>query len=235
MAASDTQRFLNNLQGEIDGAALYRALAEMERGGELAAVYTRMAEAEDRHAEIWRAKLREAGVTDLPTRPGWRTQILIALARRFGAGLILPTVTAQERADSERYRNQPEARGARMAADERSHARLFRAISEQAPGLQGGSVARLEGRHRAGGGNALRAAVLGANDGLVSNASLVMGVAGAELAGRSILVTGLAGLMAGSLSMALGEWLSVQSARELFEHQIGIEREELLAAPEEEA
>jgi predicted membrane protein (TIGR00267 family) len=83
--------------------------------------------------------------------------------------------------------------------------------------------------------NALRAAVLGANDGLVSNASLVMGVAGAELAGRSILITGLAGLLAGSLSMALGEWLSVQSSRELYAHQIKIEREELLAAPEEEA
>ena len=78
------------------------------------------------------------------------------------------------------------------------------------------------------------ATVLGANDGLVSNASLVMGVAGAELAGRSILVTGLAGLMAGALSMALGEWLSVQSARELFTHQIGIERDELEASPQEE-
>ena len=122
-----------------------------------------------------------------------------------------------------------------MAADERSHARLFRAIGEQTAGLSGGAVARLEGRHRSGGGNALRAAVLGANDGLVSNASLVMGVAGAELAGASILITGLAGLLAGSLSMALGEWLSVQSARELFEHQIGIERDELLAAPDEEA
>ena len=96
----------------------------------------------------------------------------------------------------------------------------------RSPGWRGGIAAA---------GNALRAAVLGANDGLVSNASLVMGVAGAELAGRSILITGLAGLLAGSLSMALGEWLSVQSARELFAHQIGIEREELLAAPEEEA
>ena len=73
--------------------------------------------------------------------------------------------------------------------------------------------------------------VLGANDGLVSNSSLVMGVAGAELAGRSILVTGLAGLMADALSMALGEWLLVQSARELLEHQIGIKREELEASP----
>ena len=235
MDATDRQRYRDNLQAEIDGAALYRALAEIEAGGELATVYTRMAEAEERHAEIWRTKLREAGAADLPARPGWRTRTLIALARRFGAGLILPTVVQQEQADSAKYDLQEEAREAGMGAEERSHARLFRAIGEQAPGLQGGSIARLEGRHRAGGGNALRAAVLGANDGLVSNASLVMGVAGAELAGRSILVTGLAGLMAGSLSMALGEWLSVQSARELFEHQIGIEREELLAAPEEEA
>jgi VIT1/CCC1 family predicted Fe2+/Mn2+ transporter len=235
MAVSDTQRFLNNLQAEIDGAALYRALAEIESGSELASVYTRMADAEDRHAEIWRAKLRESGVTELPKGPGWRTRVLIALAGRFGPGIILPTVMQKEQADSERYRDQPEARGARMAADERSHARLFRAIGERTAGLPGGSVAQLEGRHRAGGGNALRAAVLGANDGLVSNASLVMGVAGAELSGQTILITGLAGLMAGSLSMALGEWLSVQSARELFEHQIAIEREELLAAPEEEA
>jgi vacuolar iron transporter family protein len=235
MNRQDRERYRANLQAEIDGAALYRALAEIEAGGELAQVYARMAESEARHAAVWRTKLREAGATDLPSLPGWRTRALIALAHRFGPGLILPTVVQQEQADSAKYDRQEEAREVGMGADERSHARLFQAIGEHAPGLQGGSVARLEGRHRAGGGNALRAAVLGANDGLVSNASLVMGVAGAELAGRSILVTGLAGLMAGSLSMALGEWLSVQSARELFEHQIGIEREELLAAPEEEA
>src|SRR5215213_104356 len=235
MDDADRQRYVDNLQAELEGVALYRSLAEIEDGTELATVYTRMAEAEERHASIWRAKLREGGVTAVPTQPGWRTRVLIALARRFGPGFILPTITQREQADSERYRDQPEARGARMAADERSHARLFRAISEQSAGLPGESVARLEGRHRGGGGNALRAAVLGANDGLVSNASLVMGVAGAELSGQSILITGLAGLLAGSLSMALGEWLSVQSARELFEHQIGIERDELLAAPEEEA
>jgi vacuolar iron transporter family protein len=235
MDDADRRRVVDNLQAELDGASLYHALAEIEDGSELAIVYTRMAEAEERHAEIWRDGLREAGVTSVPTQPGWRTRVLIALARRFGPGFILPTVMQRERVDSERYRNQPEARGARMAADERSHARLFQAIGVRTAGLSGEAVARLEGRHRAGGGNALRAAVLGANDGLISNASLVMGVAGAELAGQSILITGLAGLLAGSLSMALGEWLSVQSARELFEHQIGIERDELLAVPEEEA
>ena len=234
MDPADRKRLLDNLQGEIDGAALYQALAASEAGAELATVYSRMAAAEERHAAVWREKLTAAGVTNLPDHPGWRTRTLIALARRFGPGLVLSTVTAREQADSQRYAGQPEAREAHMADDERSHARVFRAIGEGTAGLSGGAVARLEGRHR-GGGNALRAAVLGANDGLVSNASLVMGVAGAELAGSSILITGLAGLMAGSLSMALGEWLSVQSARELFAHQIGIEREELLAAPEEEA
>jgi VIT1/CCC1 family predicted Fe2+/Mn2+ transporter len=235
MTSPSRDRYLANLQAEIDGAALYRTLAELEENSDLVPIYTRMAETEERHADLWRARLRELGVTDLPTQPGWRTRTLMLLARRFGSGLILPTVIQQEQSDSAKYNQQDEARELGLSAEEHSHALAFRAIAEQSTGLQGGSIARLEGRHRASGGNALRAAVLGANDGLVSNASLVMGVAGAELAGRSILVTGLAGLMAGALSMALGEWLSVQSARELFAHQIGIERAELETSPEEEA
>jgi VIT1/CCC1 family predicted Fe2+/Mn2+ transporter len=95
-------------------------------------------------------------------------------------------------------------------------------------------VAQIEGRHRAASGNALRAAVLGANDGLLSNFSLVMGVAGADLAGRAVLVAGIAGLLAGAGSMALGEWISVQSSRELYQRQIAIEAVELAEAPEEE-
>ena len=101
--------------------------------------------------------------------------------------------------------------------------------------MSGSTVARLEGRHRAVAGNALRAAVLGANDGLLSNFSLVMGVAGrGARSGRSILIAGLAGLMAGAGSMALGEWISVQSSRELYHHQIGIEQRELEEIPAEE-
>jgi VIT1/CCC1 family predicted Fe2+/Mn2+ transporter len=91
-----------------------------------------------------------------------------------------------------------------------------------------------EGRHRTVGGNALRAAVLGANDGLVSNFSLVMGVAGAGGDQGAILIAGMAGLLAGAMSMALGEWLSVQSARELYANQLAIEAVELAEEPEEE-
>ena len=123
-----------------------------------------------------------------------------------------------------------------MAGQERSHARMLSQItSTLTGGMEGGAVAQMEGRHRSTGGNALRAAVLGANDGLVSNLSLVMGVAGATMEGRTVLITGLAGLLAGAISMALGEWLSVQSSRELFHHQIQIEAAEIEANPEEEA
>ena len=100
--------------------------------------------------------------------------------------------------------------------------------------MEGPALAQLEGRHRSAGGNALRAAVLGANDGLVSNFSLVMGVAGAEVANSTIVLTGVAGLLAGAISMALGEWVSVQSSRELYQKQIRTEKAEIAANPEEE-
>jgi VIT1/CCC1 family predicted Fe2+/Mn2+ transporter len=168
-------------------------------------------------------------------QPTWRTRALSWLAQRFGVGFVLPSIVTMEEVASHAYNQQ--AGPAAMVADEQSHARLLRQITQTTGGggLEGGALAQLEGRHRAAGGNALRAAVLGANDGLVSNLSLVMGVAGAELSGTSILITGLAGLLAGACSMALGEWLSVQSSRELYQHQISLETGEIIAAPAEEA
>ncbi len=228
-------RYRKNHQDEIDSAALYRGLAEAERSPELREVFLRLAAMEEEHARFWEQQLRELGVPVPQLRPGWRTRVLLALARHLGAALVLPTVTARDWADQAKYDAQPEAAVTPLPATEHQHARLLQLIGRERPsGLPGSSLAILEGRHRAVGGNALRAAVLGANDGLVSNLSLVMGVAGADLAPKAILLTGIAGLLAGSLSMAMGEWLSVQSARELFEHQIRIEREELIAFPEEE-
>jgi VIT1/CCC1 family predicted Fe2+/Mn2+ transporter len=232
---SDVERYRQNLSGEVDGAALYRLLADAEPTPELAEVYRRLAGVEDRHAELWRSKLRQAGAIVPEVGPSFRVRLIGWLAGRFGAAAVLPLVMAGEVGDSALYHAQPEARAAGLDADERSHARVFRAISTSMPhGLPGEAVARLEGRHRATGGNALRAAVLGVNDGLVSNLSLVMGVAGASLQQTTILLTGLAGLLAGAISMALGEWLSVQSSRELYQRQIAIEREELESVPDEE-
>jgi VIT1/CCC1 family predicted Fe2+/Mn2+ transporter len=149
--------------------------------------------------------------------------------------MILPSIQAMEQNGVQDYSQQLQAAGG-MKAQERSHAMLVKQIiSGMRGGMGGGALAQLEGRHRGTGGNALRAAVLGANDGLVSNLSLVMGVAGAAMDNRTVLITGLAGMLAGAISMALGEWLSVTSSRELFQHQIKIEAEEIEQAPEEEA
>jgi VIT1/CCC1 family predicted Fe2+/Mn2+ transporter len=140
----------------------------------------------------------------------------------------------EQRAVSE-YGTQPEAVEAGLPADERSHARLFGSLLRSTRGgIAGPLLAQFEGRHRNAGGNVLRAAVLGASDGLTSNLSLVMGVAGATLTGHAVLIAGLAGLLAGAFSMSIGEWVSVQSARELNLHQFAIERQELQEAPQEE-
>jgi VIT1/CCC1 family predicted Fe2+/Mn2+ transporter len=237
MGDDDVSRYRANWRDEVESAALYRALAEVEADERLSGVYERLALAEEKHARFWAEKVTAAG-GHVPTRRlSFRTRTLMFLARRFGPDLVLPTIQAAERADSGSYDAQPEAAGTSLPSDERSHARLVSALSEShGPGLRGGAIARLEGRrHRGlGAGNALRAAVLGANDGLVSNFSLVMGVAGAQFEPQTILLTGLAGILAGAGSMAMGEWISVQSARELYTRQIAAEEQELIEAPEEE-
>lgn len=235
-SADDQKRYLLNLREERDSSQLYRGLAALESDARLADVYRRMSEVEGRHAAVWEGKLRDTGQAPPPNAPSLRVRTLLWLARRFGAGAILPLIASSERGASHAYDAQPEARAAGMPADERSHERVFGYLLQTTSGGVAGSVlAQLEGRHRStSGGNALRAAVLGSSDGLTSNLSLVMGVAGAALQPHQILLTGLAGLLAGALSMAIGEWLSVQSARELYSSQIRVEREELEQRPEEE-
>lgn len=218
------------LQDERDGAALYEGLARSESDPRLAEVYRKLAAVERRHAAVWAERITTSGGRLPPDRPSLRTRVLIALAKRFGPGFVLPSVTGAEGTDAGRYAADDPA----LAADEASHARVLRQVTAASGGLGGPALAQLEGRHRAIGGNALRAAVLGANDGLVSNLSLVMGVAGADLSAQAILITGFAGLLAGAISMALGEWLSVQSSRELYAHQVGTEAAEIRDIPEEE-
>jgi VIT1/CCC1 family predicted Fe2+/Mn2+ transporter len=225
---------LASLDDELNGAYLYDALSEAEKDPRLAEVYHRMADVERKHAAEWVERLKAGGVPMPEFTPGWRSRMLAWVARHMGVATVLPTIMGNERKDTRKYAEMPGS--AAMAADESSHNRLLTQVARSMKGgMEGGALAQLEGRHRTGGGNALRAAVLGANDGLVSIFSLVMGVAGANLDNKVILVTGFAGLLAGAISMALGEWLSVQSSRELYQHQIGIEKTELATAPEEEA
>lgn len=228
-------RYRENYLSEQEGIYLYRMLADIESDARLAELYRRIAETEQRHAARWQEYLEAAGEPLPVYSPNWRVRTLLWIAKHFGTGSVLSTVSSMENTAVHGYDTQPEAVAAGMPAEERSHARLFKYLQRSVKGgIAGPLLAQFEGRHRSTGGNELRAAVLGASDGLTSNLSLVMGVAGATLAGRAVLISGLSGLLAGAFSMAIGEWVSVQSARELNIHQIAIEREELKSAPQEE-
>ncbi len=225
-----------SLQTEVDAGFLYLTLADLEENEQIAKVYRQLAQIEERHAESRKQQLRLKGQVVPACSPSRRARILAWLASRFGAQIILSTLTELERSIAVSEKKEKARKGLPSTGAESNHTRILQAIQQQVrSGLEGGTLGRLEGRHHNIGGNALRAAVLGANDGLVSNLSLVMGVAGASVQSTGILVAGFAGLLAGAISMALGEWLSVQSSRELYERQIAIEAAELETDPQQEA
>jgi len=230
---ADSKRYLANLQDELNGAALYAALAAAESDPLRKDLFLQLAQAESSHAQLWRDKLTAAGVRDERFVPAFRTRLLAKLAQRFGPRFVLPTIAAAEYVDRNKYAGQSDAHA--ISAEERGHAAVLQAVagsSVRAGYTTGADIARAEPWHRgASSGNNLRAAVLGANDGLVSNFCLIMGIAGAGAANQTVLLTGLAGLVAGACSMALGEWLSVTNARELAQTQIAKEAEELEQTP----
>jgi vacuolar iron transporter family protein len=223
---------LNAYLEECSSALLYQTMSEVEKDPRIAEVYRRISKTETEHAAHWVSEAKKTGIILGEYKPDWRTRSLVSLGKRFGTNMILPVLQGKEQAGQVDYSKMG---ASAMQAQEKSHEKLLSQITGSITGgMSGGVLMQLEGRHRSTGGNALRAAVLGANDGLVSNLSLVMGVAGATLAGKGVLIAGIAGLLAGAISMALGEWLSVQSSRELFAHQIATEAEEIRTSPQEE-
>ena len=229
---TDVQRFRRYLNEEVDGLYIYQQLADIEDEPQLKDVYHRLAETETRHLRLWQEQLRNAGADDTAGRPSRRARFLMWLARKGGTDLVLPVIKAFESDATDMYAGDLIAEAHGLPEDEAAHARIFDAMSKQRSGVPGSVIGRIETRHRAlGGGNALRAAVLGANDGLVSNLALVAGFAGAATGQGAIILAGVAGLLAGASSMALGEWISVTSSREAAEAQIEAEREELALDP----
>jgi vacuolar iron transporter family protein len=195
--AAEQARLLGNWRAECDSAELYAALARLERDADRRDVYLGLAGAERRHAAFWEERLRTARYPVPPFRPSLRIRILVLLARHLGTRFVVPSVIAREMKERDGYVGQDDAQAAGLPSEEHGHAAALRA-----------------GSHAWVGSN-LRAAVLGANDGLASNFCLMMGVAGAQVSTSIVLLTGIAGLLGGACSMALGEWLSVTNAREL--------------------
>ena len=196
---------------EKQSAWLYRVLAEVEPRPTLSNLFKTLASEADAQALLWETKATANGGALDAFSPAPRARVVAALARRFGVKPIRQVLSAMK------------VRG--MSAYSGAH-----------PGghVMPATLEEVGKSHRGVGGN-LRAAVFGANDGLISNASLIMGVAGAAADSRMILLTGIAGVLAGALSMAAGEFVSVRSQRELYEHQILLEQNELEEYPDEEA
>ncbi len=251
MPPLDTAQSLDNLKLERDAIVLYDALAGIEREPRRALAFRTIAGNERRHAEIWASKLRELGVeVPPPGPPRLRVRAIIVLARLLGTRAVSDLVQALEGDEESAYEGQATPEVLAIAADEREHAEIWKRLDAGAAlpvpagaaaaaiGVErdGDAIGRDERWHRAGQSGTLRAVIFGVSDGLVSNTSLVMGVAGAAAAGdlRFVLLAGIAGLLAGAFSMAAGEYISMQSQRELYERQIALERAELEAMPEEE-
>ena len=196
---------------EKRAAYLYRVVAECEAGTPREKLFLGLAAEAEGQAAIWEKKVCAAGVSVPPFVADVRSRVVAGLVRRHGPRRLRSVLAAMK----------------------------VRGMSVYATGGSGKVFPhRLDdvGHHRglSGGGN-LRAAVFGVNDGLISNASLIMGVAGAIADHAVIVLTGVAGLVAGAFSMAAGEYVSVRSQREMYEYQIGLERDELVEYPQEEA
>ncbi|HET7203764.1 MAG TPA: VIT1/CCC1 transporter family protein [Steroidobacteraceae bacterium] len=202
---------LESWQEEKQSSWLYRELAECEQDAKIAELFRALAAAADFQAERWLAA--KPGLSPPSFAPSVRARITVALARAITPRRVRHVLAAMKVRGLSAYDSQRSLAGHLMPT----------------------SVSDVGARHKGYGGGNLRAAVFGINDGLVSNTSLIMGVAGAAATAEFVLTTGVAGLLAGALSMAAGEYVSMRSQREMFEYQIGLERDELHEYPEEEA
>jgi len=223
---------LKNIQTEVDTGFLYKILAENEQNPDVAKVFTEMSAIEHGHALAFLAK-HNLDPSHLPL-PSGRARTLKLIGKIFGYDYILGVILDTEKSISSSIINARKQTKTTSSISDTAHVTILKNILNNHTEISGSNLARFEKRHRSVGGNALRAAVLGGNDGLVSNFSLVMGIAGATSGQSEVLLTGLAGLLAGALSMALGEWISVKSSQELYENQMQLEMEELETNPEGE-
>lgn len=209
----ETQAEYESWHEEKQSAYLYRVLAGCEPAPEIRTLFLKLADAADAQSLHWEKLAAEKGV-GLPGefRPEMRARIVAQMLRRLGPHRMLPVLAAMK-------------------------VRGLSVYTQGAPGGHGTPMAgQPEFRHRRmAGSGSFRAAVFGVNDGLVSNASLILGMAGAAVDNHVIFLAGTAGLLAGAASMAAGEYVSMRSQREMFEYQIGLEQQELKAYPEEEA
>lgn len=226
--------WLHHLEDEADAAFLYRELAGAEPDPGKAEIYRKLAGVEDRHVEMWRKLLAENGHSVGVPSPSRGARFRAWLARRLGSGILLPMLLEEEGREVKGYlnlyREQPDAAAGPTALV------LAKESKEHAETLAQMSGGKGEPWHKTGAGGLLRNLVYGFNDGLTANFGLVAGMLGAQgnlqTAEHAVLVAGLAGMVADALSMGSSGYLAAKSEREVFEHEIAMEKEEIRLMPE---
>ena len=228
------KKYKSYLAEEVDGIFIYQQLAEIENDLNLVEIYSHLAESEQRHVDLWQQELAKLDADNTLPEPSIRAKALMWIARKFSPDLVLPVIKAFESDAASMYVGDSVAELEMLPADEASHARVFAAL-ESSSGASGNMISRLEQRHSSfASRDTLRAGVLGSSDGLVSNMLLVAGFAGANPSQEAVVLAGFAGLLAGSISMGLGEWISVTTTKEAAQAQIAVETEELRLDPDAE-
>lgn len=226
---NDRARYRRYLKNEIEAVQLYGDLASVEKDDDRARLFRRLAQAEMRHVRIWSRKLGLDDQSPDNYRRSLRVLVLRSIAAIFGTKAVMPIILKAEAADASTYREDPEA--SNIVQEEVEHFNVLGRLSGLPDHAQ---IISLERRHYSGTVN-VRAGVLGFNDGLISNVSLVMGVTGATSDSSFIVIAGISGLLAGAFSMAAGEYVSVRAQRDVYEREIEVERAELEEVPREEA
>jgi VIT1/CCC1 family predicted Fe2+/Mn2+ transporter len=226
--------WLHHLEDEADAAFLYREMAGAEPNERLATVYRKLAEVEDRHVAMWQKLLTENGHAVPKVGPSLKARSMAWTARRFGGKFLLPMLLEEEGREVkgylDLYKSQP---GGGAAATALTLAQESAAHAESLAGISGGAA---EPWHKTGAGGLLRNLVYGFNDGLTANFGLVAGMVGAQgtldVSAHAIIVAGVAGAVADALSMGSSGYLAAKSEREVHEHEIAMEREEIRLMPD---
>jgi VIT1/CCC1 family predicted Fe2+/Mn2+ transporter len=231
----DLDVFHHHWQDEADAAYLYRLLSAAEPDSKKSDLYRRLAEVEDRHVQIWAQLLRDHGRDPGAFRPSARTRLLARLGNVFGPGFLLPMLLAEEGREVKGYldMHRRTARGAPGATESLT---LARESAEHASTLNRISGKSGEPWHRTESGGFLRNVVYGFNDGLTANFGLVAGVIGAssQTAHHTVIVAGVAGLIADALSMGSSGYLAAKSEQEVYANEIAMERDEIALMPDVE-
>jgi vacuolar iron transporter family protein len=222
----------SSIQTEVDASYLYEQIAASEENIHIKTIFSELSDIEKNHALSMLKSMQKKWISISIPNPSIRAKILNTIGKYFWYDYVIWTLVDIEKSIATEDKKTKLKMQNPLSWNEDNHVKILENLLKHKDVVSGEKLGKVEWKHKSIWGNALRAAVLWANDGLVSNMSLVMWVAWATTWGQWVLLAGLAGLLAWALSMALWEWISVKSSQELYERQMDLEMDEIEHNPE---